>query len=35
MAITPKLIDELLDGCETSDDLLGQEGLLRKGCSSN
>ena len=30
MAITPKLIDELLDGCETSDDLLGQEGLLQQ-----
>jgi len=30
MAITPKLIDELLEGCETSDDLLGQEGLLQQ-----
>lgn len=30
MAITPQLVDELLKGCETSDDLLGQDGLLQQ-----
>ena len=28
--LTPQLIDELLEGCETSDDLLGQGGLLQQ-----
>jgi putative transposase len=30
MALTPQLIDELLQGCQTSEDLLGQDGLLQQ-----
>jgi putative transposase len=30
MAITSQIVDELLEGCETSDDLLGQDGLLQQ-----
>lgn len=28
--LTPQLIDDLLEGCETSEDLLGQDGLLQQ-----
>jgi putative transposase len=30
MAITPQLIDELLEGCQNSQDLLGQDGVLQQ-----
>lgn len=30
MAITPQIVDELLKGCESSADLLGQDGLLQQ-----
>ncbi len=30
MAITPQLVDELLKDCQTSEDLLGQDGLLQQ-----
>lgn len=28
--LTPQLLDDLLEGCETSDDILGQDGLLQQ-----
>ena len=30
MTITPKMLDELLEGCERPEDLLGERGLLRQ-----
>jgi putative transposase len=30
MAITPQLVDELLQDCHNSDDLLGQDGLIQQ-----
>ena len=30
MAITPQLVDELLQDCQNSDDLLGQDGLIQQ-----
>ena len=30
MTITPQLVDELLQDCQNSDDLLGQDGLIQQ-----
>ena len=30
MAISPQLVDELLQDCQNSDDLLGQDGLIQQ-----
>ena len=30
MAISPQLVDELLQDCHNSDDLLGQDGLIQQ-----